>query len=376
MPTTEIAIAGRQDSFLPTPYPQNHAANLLAQPDGTLLCTWFAGTQEGKADISVLLSRRDPVSGIWSDPVQLSDDPTRSEQNPILFQAPGGPLWLLWTAQVAGNQDTAIVRRRLSADGGHSWSAIETLIDTPGTFVRQPPVVLSNGDWLLPIFHCIARPGEKWVGSHDTSAVLISSDQGRSWTEHAVPESTGCVHMNIQLLGDDSLLALFRSRWADFIHASRSQDGGRSWSVPTPTALPNNNSSIQFVRLTSGELVVAYNPTSAADYSERRASLYDEIDDGDSRVDPVAKDGERSAVWGVPRGPMSLAVSTDEGHTWRRLDVEAGDGYCLTNNSIEKLNREYSYPSLVQAANGDVHLAFTYFRQRIKHVRLPLAALR
>lgn len=376
MSITEIAIAGRQDSFLPTPYPQNHAANLLAQPDGILLCTWFAGTQEGKADISVLLSRRDPKTGIWSEPVQLSDDPTRSEQNPILFQAPNGPLWLLWTAQVAGNQDTAIVRRRLSTDGGHSWGTIETLIDTPGTFVRQPPVVLANGDWLLPIFHCIARPGEKWVGSHDTSAVLISSDQGRSWTEHAVPESTGYVHMNIQPLGDGTLLALFRSRWADYIHASRSQDGGRSWSAPSPTALPNNNSSIQFIRLASGELVAAYNPTSAADYSERRASLYDEIDDGDSRVDPVAKDGERSAVWGVPRGPMSLAVSTDEGQSWRRLDVEAGDGYCLTNNSTEKLNREYSYPSLVQAADGDVHLAFTYFRQRIKHVRLPLAALR
>ncbi|WP_288492902.1 exo-alpha-sialidase [uncultured Pseudomonas sp.] len=376
MSITEIAIAGRQDSFLPTPYPQNHAANLLAQPDGALLCTWFAGTQEGKADISVLLSRRDPITGTWSEPVQLSDDPTRSEQNPILFQAPNGPLWLLWTAQLAGNQDTAIVRRRLSTDGGHSWGPIETLIDTPGTFVRQPPVVLANGDWLLPIFHCIARPGEKWVGSHDTSAVLISGDQGRSWTEHAVPESTGCVHMNIQVLGDGSLLALFRSRWADFIHASRSHDGGRSWSVPIPTALPNNNSSIQFIRLTSGELVVAYNPTSAADYSERRASLYDEIEDGDSRVDPVARDGERSAVWGVPRGPMSLAVSTDEGHSWRRLDVEAGDGYCLTNNSTEKLNREYSYPSLVQAPDGDVHLAFTHFRQRIKHVRLPLAALR
>lgn len=101
-----------------------------------------------------------------------------------------------------------------------------------------------------------------------------------------------------------------------------------------------------------------------------------EIDDGDSRVDPVARDGERAAVWGVPRGPMSLAVSTDNGESWRRLDVEAGDGYCLTNNSTEKLNREYSYPSLVQAADGEVHLAFTYFRQRIKHVRLPLAALR
>ncbi|WEL73926.1 hypothetical protein P0D94_17495 [Pseudomonas sp. CBSPCGW29] len=58
MPTIEQ----RQDAFLPTPYPQNHAANLHELEDGTLLCTWFAGTQEGMADIFVLLSRRDPRS--------------------------------------------------------------------------------------------------------------------------------------------------------------------------------------------------------------------------------------------------------------------------------------------------------------------------
>ncbi len=39
------------------------------------------------ADIFVLLSRKSP-EGEWSEPVKLSEDPTRSEQNPILFQPP------------------------------------------------------------------------------------------------------------------------------------------------------------------------------------------------------------------------------------------------------------------------------------------------
>ncbi|KEZ66895.1 glycosyl hydrolase, partial [Pseudomonas amygdali pv. tabaci str. ATCC 11528] len=112
MPTVDT----RQDAFLPTPYAQNHAANMHELADGTLLCTWFAGTQEGMADIFVLLSRRDPATGVWSEPQKMSEDATRSEQNPILFQAPGGPLWLIWTAQISGNQETAIIRRRLSLD--------------------------------------------------------------------------------------------------------------------------------------------------------------------------------------------------------------------------------------------------------------------
>lgn len=371
-------IEQRQEAYLPTPYAQNHAANLHELADGTLLCTWFAGTQEGMADIFVLLSRRDPLTGVWSEAEQLSDDPARSEQNPILFQAPDGPLWLIWTAQISGNQETAVVRRRLSEDGGKTWGPIADLFEEAGTFVRHPPEVLSNGDWVFPVWYCITLPGEKWVGTHDVSAVMISSDHGRTWSRHDVPDSTGCVHMNVHELADGSLLGLFRSRWADHVYSSRSTDQGRTWSAPTATELPNNNSSIQYVRLASGELALVYNPINAEGIEQRRLSLYDEIEDeGDERVTPGANADGRSAVWGIPRAPMSLAISRDEGRSWPvRLDIELGDGFCMTNNSKEKLNREYSYPSIIQARDGSLHVAFTYFRQKIKHVHIPLAAIR
>lgn len=34
-------------AMLPSPCPQNHAANILPLPDGTLMCVWFGGTQKG-----------------------------------------------------------------------------------------------------------------------------------------------------------------------------------------------------------------------------------------------------------------------------------------------------------------------------------------
>ncbi len=115
-------------AMLPCACPQNHAANLLPLDDGSLMCVWFGGSQEGKADISIWGSRLAPGSDRWSEAVKLCDDPDRSEQNPVLFQAPDNVLWLLWTAQFAGNQDTVhcalppLPRWRTKL-GGHRYAA-------------------------------------------------------------------------------------------------------------------------------------------------------------------------------------------------------------------------------------------------------------
>jgi predicted neuraminidase len=362
----------RSEAYLPSSCVQNHAANLMVLPNGDLACVWFAGTQEGIPDISVYFSRLKAGAPQWSPSIKLSDDPSRSEQNPVLFPAPDGRLWLLYTAQISGKQDTAVVRYRISPDNGETWGPVATLFDQPGIFIRQPIVVLDNDAWLLPVFHCRTQPGEKWVGDDDISAVRISSDQGRSWTEYTVPNSVGCVHMNVERLDDGSLVAIFRSRWADNVYISRSVDRGRSWTTPDALAVPNNNSSIQMTRLNNGHLAMVLNPISSAEAPERRASLYDEIEDEDDEQTAPATPSvqrPRTAFWGTPRAPLSLAISLDGGRSWPlRRDVETGDGYCMTNNSQQKANRELSYPSIKQTADGRIHIAFTYHRQAIKYV--------
>ncbi|MCX8600758.1 MULTISPECIES: sialidase family protein [unclassified Gilliamella] len=365
--------SARIEAFLPTECVQNHAANLLPLPNGDLLCTWFGGTQEGIADISAYYSRLKKGSQTWTKAVKLSNDATRSEQNPLFFLAPDNVLWLLYTAQIAGNQDTAIVRYRQSHDFGETWGPIKTLLEDPnkGIFIRQPITVMPNGDWLLPVFYCIAKPGEKWVGSYDTSGVMISKDNGKTWFNVDVPDSLGCVHMNILLLKDNSLYALFRSRWADNIYASRSTDGGYHWSTPIATNLPNNNSSIQATVLNNGHIALVFNQSSAKDAIARRISLYDEIEDESCANKKEAEiiDGQKNAFWGAPRAPMSLAISMDNGETWPYIrHLDEGDGYCMTNNSKDSLNREFSYPTIKQGLDGKLHIAYTYFRMAIKYV--------
>ena len=365
----------RQVADVPSLCVQAHAANLMVLHDQTLACVWFGGSMEGKSDISVFMSQLNSETQTWSTPVQLSNDADRSEQNPILFPAPNGELWLLHTAQQAGNQDTAIVRRRISKDNGKTWEPAEQIQGLKlGTFVRQPIHVHTDGTWLLPTFECRIMPGQKWDGSHDVSALLRSTDQGKSWTRIEVPNSTGCVHMNIVPAANGKLLAFFRSRWADFIYTTHSVDGGLTWASPVPTTLPNNNSSIQALRLKDGRLAMIFNHSSALDATERRASLYDELEDdaaSSNQSQPSSANNERRAFWGAPRAPMTLALSDDDGQTWPWMrNLEVGDGYCMSNDSARHINREYSYPSLRQTADGALHVAYTVYRQHIRHAKV------
>lgn len=370
------ARTGRFDAYLPSPCIQNHAANLAFLADGTLTCVWFGGTMEGMGDISVYMSRLTPGADRWSEPEKMSDDPAKSEQNPLVFNAPDGRVWLLYTSQTSGDQDGAVVKCRISEDGGKSFAAPTILCDLPGTFVRQPVIVNGKGDWLLPVFRCISLPGQRWSGDADTAGVLISRDAGRSWQMREIEGSLGAVHMNIVPLDDDRMIAFFRDRFSENIRASLSADQGESWSVPEQTNLPNNNSSIQAIGLKDRRIAMVYNHSSAATSDARRQSLYDEIDSDKAPVAETPDTTARKAVWGVPRAPLSLAISVDENGSFeRKIDLDTGDGYCLSNNSKDMINREFSYPSIIEGPDGALHVAYTYYRRAIKYVRLPLESI-
>lgn len=366
---------GRQEALLPSPMIQNHAAYLHLLHDGALLCAWFGGTLEGKSDISIFASVLPKGASCWGPPQRLSFDPAHSEQNPVLFTAPDGKLWLFHTSQPSGNQDECRIRM---AEIHHDVAQPLTLtagkggyLDLPrGCFVRAPVTVRDDGAWLLPIFRCIQRPGQKWNGSHDTAAVGISLDEGRTWRLEDLDQSIGCVHMSPVRLGEDRLAAFFRRRQADWVFRTQSMDGGRSWSVPQATDVPNNNSSIAAIRLADGRVAMICNPVSAAQSTDRRASLYDELGEDDHRPDADPAGG-CTPIWGVPRAPVCLCLSDDGGETFPvRLVVEDGPGTCLSNDSTDGRNKEMSYPWLLAEPDGTMHLAYTYHRRAIKYVRL------
>ncbi|WP_132190956.1 MULTISPECIES: exo-alpha-sialidase [Kribbella] len=330
-----------REALLPTLHPgDSHAATLVETQAGDLLCAWFNGPGEGEPETRIVLSRLPAGADTWTVPEVMSDDPERSEQNPLLSVAPSGEVWLLHTSNEPHDQSSSRVLRRLSSDGGLTWGPSEVVFDRPGSFLRNPIVVLSNGDWLLPAYHCDS--------DGEASVVQLSSDQGSGWTSVEIPDGLGQVQLSVVELAPGELLGLFRSRAADRIHRSVSKDYGLTWSAPEKTTLPNNNSAIQVLRLADGRLVLVFNDSSA----ER-----DQF-----RWVPDGKGGIRRKTL---RTPLTLALSEDDGATWpywRNLQVQDEE---YRDNEFG-----YSYPTLLQTNDGKLHVAYSYLRKTIKHVVL------
>ncbi|MFC4006150.1 exo-alpha-sialidase [Nonomuraea purpurea] len=330
-------LPGAREALLPVPHgPDNHAANLLRTRDGEVLCAWFSGPNEGDPGTNVVVAR---LSGDrWERPGLVAADPERSEQNPVLFEDGDGLVWLLHTSSEPHDQTSAHVVARTSADAGRIWSAPRVLFTEPGVFVRHPPLILDDGTWLLPVYHCGA--------SGDRSAVKASADGGRTWHEHLVPGSDALVQMTIARRPDGRLLALFRDRRARRVYASTSADG-RAWSTPERTDLPNNDSSVQLTRLGDGRLALVYNDASL----ERDQFRW------------VTKNGQRRKK--ALRTPLVVAVSEDGGESWPYRRV-------LQDSDTEYWQSElgYSYPSVIDGGDGRLAVAFSYLRKTIKYLEI------
>jgi len=360
----------RIEAYLPPMGRENHGSNLMELPNGDLLCVWFGGDKEGAQNVSIALSRLSPNSTQWTAPAFVSDDPTRSDQNPVLFVTPTEELWLLYASQQSQGQGpsgweekinkgevqgihwmqwTSVIRQRTSKDNGHTWEPMKTLFDQPGAFCRNRMEILSNGNWLFPMYYS-RRDGEGVYGN-DVSVMQISADNGQSWTEYPVPGSRGRVHPTVIELSQGRLVSFFRSRSADRIYVSHSDDYGQTWTEAARTELPNNNASIQAVKLASGNIALAFN----------NLSLNDDPD---------------KTVWSNDRYPLTIALSEDEGRTWPYMrNVDTSDGFFGSAN--KDLNRSLAYPSIMQSRDGLIHISYSYNdRQCIKYVCVQEAWIR
>jgi len=107
---------------------------------------------------------------------------------------------------------------------------------------------------------------------------------------------------------------------------SWSSDNGKSWTSLEPSDLPNPNSGTDAVTLKDGRQLIVYNHV-----------------------------GKKPNQWGGKRSPLNVAVSKDGIH-WEAAIV------------LENEPGEFSYPSVIQAKDGLVHIVYTWKRERVKHV--------
>lgn len=337
--------SGMREAYLTPIFASSHAASLLALRNGDMLCFWFSGSWEGHSGVGIVESRLPAGSSQWTLPTLIDQHAGQSYQNPVGFQAPDGTLWLIHTTQPAlqGEANSRVLYLQ-SHDNGWSWSAPKVLFDAPGTYDRNPLLVMPNGDWMLPLYHTTAGSPGKGTRRTDYSAVDISSDEGKTWQQYRIPQSNGYVQPSVVYDAARGYIAFMRSRLADHVYRSTSKDG-RHWTPAAATSLPNNNASIQALRLPNGAIVLAFNDTSA------------ELVDGKRRTGP--------------RKPLDVAVSTDDGLSWHDFHTLEAGRPGVTAMPKAPGREAYSYPAIALGHDGRIYVAYTFRRETIKVVSFP-----
>jgi predicted neuraminidase len=301
------------------PFPQCHASTIAETPSG-LVTSWFGGTREKHPDVGIWFSRHDGKS--WSPPVELAngvqDAATRHPcWNPVLFQMPGGPLLLFYKVGPSPSTWWGMVIR--SNDSGKTWSTPEKLPDNIAGPIKNKPILLSDGRLL-----CGSSTEDHGWRVH----MEWSQDAGKTWDLTDVlcdGVSQGAIQPTILKHGD-KLQILCRNRIPGPLWQSWSDDGGRTWRKFELTTLLHPGSGIDGVTLSDGRQLLVYNHT----------------------------------VRG--RSPLNVAVSAD-GKKWDAALV------------LEDTPGEFSYPAVIQTADGRVHITYTWKRQRVKHVTVDPAKL-
>lgn len=314
------------------PYPQIHASTLAETPTG-LVAAWFGGTHEKNPDVGIWVSRQ--VAGHWTPSMEVANgiQHTLSDGtivrhptwNPVLFQPKDGPLMLFYKA--GPSPQTWWGMLTTSTDGGQTWTNPHRLPEGILGPVKNKPIQLPDGSILCPTSEetkaASKEEKETWTAHFERTR-----DFGKTW-ERTPPLHDGkeiqAIQPSILQLGGDKLLALGRSR-QDRVFEIRSDDGGKTWGDITLGTLPNNNSGTDAVTLADGTHLIIYNHIAGT-----------------------------PGKWGGKRTPLNLAASKD-GTTWQAALV------------FEDEPGEYSYPAIIQTADGLVHVTYTWKRQKVKHV--------
>jgi predicted neuraminidase len=196
----------------------------------------------------------------------------------------------------------------------------------PSTFlgpVRAKPIQLANGTILA---------GTSWESYRNwTPFVDRSTDDGKTWTRSnpfPVPEKFNQIQPALFEGKNGTVVALMRSRNPLNVCRAESKDGGVTFSPAEELKLANPSAGIDCLKTPDGDVFLIYNPNA------------------------------------LLRTPISLARSTDDGRTWKKVaDLETEPG-------------EYSYPAMILSSAGTLEITYTWKRTHIKHVSSDPRALR
>lgn len=332
-PATSAPLATA--AFVPLMLPQAgttaHSVSLTSLGKGRIAAAWFSGSREGAADVAIVMSVFDGRQ--WSPAVPVMERPRaqhdtgrliRKLGNPVLWHDPAGVLHLWFVSVSYGGWAGSAINHSFSTDEGLHWSPVERLITSPflnlSTLVHAAPLALNDGIG-LPVYHEFIAKRPEWLRLDSAGQII---DKIR------LPATSKLLQPAVAALDAHRAIALLRDTGPMHrIYLAPSEYAGAEWKPATATVLPNPNAGIALLHLADGRLLLVYNPQES------------------------------------DRNKLALTISRDSGTIWSTPrvieDSASGD--------------EFSYPALVQDEAGTIHLAYTWKRQSIKHLRFTPATL-
>lgn len=385
-------------------FPECHSATIAELPNGDLVATYFGGTKERNPDCCIWVSRKPKGAKEWLAPVLAAHgkmpfsemgltreeilkeklngeitlrDSRKAAWNPVIFYNKANKQLEIYFKLGINPRDWSgwIVR---SKDGGKTWSKRESLgkfcnadelkgiedlrvlgpvknkifelpllspATVPGAIAPVPatensklktqtrliaPTSLELGGWRL-YFEISDDGGKTWHRTADVEAPLTEAPA----VEAGKP--VNAIQPAIIQLEDGRLAAVARTR-SEHVAITYSSDNGETWSKLELLSVPNNNSGLDAVTLSQ-----------PFDGGYKHVMICN-----DAPVPQGIKGGK-----GL-RTPLSLQRSKDGMHWEHWLTLE--------DSPIS----QYSYPSIIQTKDGNLHCIYTWRRQRIKHVEIKL----
>ncbi len=296
-----------------------HPATITELDNGDLYIAYYGGDGEYRGDTAVYGMRLAAGSSQWTTPEIIADTPNRSEGNAAIWQGPDGVVWLFYVTNYGPTWSSARIKYKISKDGAHTWSDSYMLAFEPGTMLRSAPIILNNGDYLLPVYH--ETGGDREQTASDTCSYFLRYDpREETWKPtNRIYSKMGNLQAQPVQIDDDYLVAYIR-RGGGFgplkegvLYRSESRDGGWTWSPGLETDFPNPNSAVDFVKLDNGHLLLVYNDNNQG-----------------------------------KRMPLTVAISTDNDRSYPyRRDV------------VNQPGDTAAYPCAIQTQDGKIHVVYT-----------------
>lgn len=311
-----------------------HPASIAELDNGDLYVAYYGGSGEYEDDTAVYGSRLVKGDTQWTFPEVIADTPECGEGNAVVWQAPDGVVWLFYVNRYGPTWSNARVKAKISKDGARTWSDSMMFHFEEGSMVQGKPIVLNNGDYLLPMY--IEKGEDTERTAEDTASFFMRyNPKEKKWTQtNLIHSPTGNLQAEPAQLSDTHLVAYIR-RGGDFLPTDKgytlraeSNDGGYTWTDAVDSQFLNPNSAVAFLRLENGHLMLVYN---------------DNMNE---------------------RSPLTIAISTDEDKSYPyRRDIMGGEN-------------TYAYPFAIQTKDGKIHVVCTTnMRTTILHIVFEESAI-